>query len=252
MNGRCLCGHVSFTLRETPEGVVICRCPDCRRWSGNAWASVSVPLEALEVRGTPVWYRSSAHARRGFCGGCGASLFWQPVTEEMANGEMAGGERIAVSAGALDLPTGLSVLREEGDPADFQQAGPLPAEPRRLTGRCLCGGVTGRLAGPAGAVEACHCSQCRRMTGHHSASFGPVTELVLSGHTLRCRATGTGHWKFCGTCGSTIGFSRGEDTWVDAGFIDPPTGGRLTAHIFTAFKGDYYEIADGLPQAAER
>ncbi|OWJ77655.1 GFA family protein [Haematobacter missouriensis] len=66
MNGRCLCGHVSFTSRETPEGVVICRCADCRRWSGNAWASVSVPLEALEVRGTPVWYRSSVHAAAGF------------------------------------------------------------------------------------------------------------------------------------------------------------------------------------------
>ena len=124
MNGRCLCGHVSFTLRETPEGVVICRCADCRRWSGNAWASVSVRLEALEVRGAPVWFRSSAYARRGFCGGCGASLFWQPVTEDTA-----GGERIAVSAGALDLPTGVSVLREEGEAADFQQAGPLPAEP---------------------------------------------------------------------------------------------------------------------------
>ena len=90
------------------------------------------------------------------------------------------------------------------------------------------------------------------MTGHHSASFGPVTDLVLSGHTLRCHATQTGHWKFCGTCGSSIGFSRGEETWLDAGFIDPPTGGRLTAHIFTAFKGDYYRIMDGLPQAAER
>lgn len=64
--------------------------------------------------------------RRGFCGGCGASLFWQAVTEETADGKMPGGERIAVSAGALDLPTGLSVLREEGGPADFQQTDTSP------------------------------------------------------------------------------------------------------------------------------
>lgn len=258
MKGRCLCGKITFTLWEIPEGVVICRCGDCRRWSGNAWASVSVPLEALEMRGEPVWYRSSAHARRGFCGGCGSSLFWQPVSEpldepsgERTSGSATGG-RIAVAAGALELPTGLSVLREEGAPADFQQPGPLPSEPRRLTGRCLCGGVTGRLTGPAGAVEACHCSQCRRMTGHYSASFGPVMGLLLSGHTLRRNTTQTGQWLFCGACGSSIGFTRGEETWVDAGFIDPPSGGRLTEHIFTAFKGDYYAIHDGLPQAAER
>ena len=27
-----------------------------------------------------------------------------------------------------------------------------------------------------------------------------------------------------------------------------PTGTQLDIHIFTADKGDYYEIADGLPQ----
>ncbi|WP_158212526.1 hypothetical protein [Haematobacter missouriensis] len=48
------------------------------------------------------------------------------MTEETADGKMPGGERIAVSAGALDLPTGLSVLREEGGPADFQQTDTSP------------------------------------------------------------------------------------------------------------------------------
>ena len=38
-------------------------------------------------------------ARRGFCGTCGSSLFWQA----------AGGERIGITAGTLDPPTGLRV-----------------------------------------------------------------------------------------------------------------------------------------------
>ena len=37
---------------------------------------------------------------------------------------------------------------------------------------------------------------------------------------------------------------------VAAGAIDSPTGLRLQGHIFVADKGDYYEIADGLPQDA--
>jgi hypothetical protein len=33
------------------------------------------------------------------------------------------------------------------------------------------------------------------------------------------------------------------------GAFDAPTGTRLAKHIFVADKGDYYGIADGLPQS---
>lgn len=32
------------------------------------------------------------------------------------------------------------------------------------------------------------------------------------------------------------------------GAFDGPTGATLSMHIFTDKKGDYYDIADGLPQ----
>ncbi len=32
------------------------------------------------------------------------------------------------------------------------------------------------------------------------------------------------------------------------GALDEPTGLKLKKHIFVADKGDYYDIADGLPQ----
>jgi hypothetical protein len=44
--------------------------------------------------------RSHAEARRGFCGECGSSLFWDP----------AGEERISIAAGTLDPPTGLRII----------------------------------------------------------------------------------------------------------------------------------------------
>ena len=40
-------------------------------------------------------------------------------------------------------------------------------------------------------------------------------------------------------------------TVVSAGAITPPTGLRLEGHIYVADKGDYYDIADGLPQQAQ-
>lgn len=60
------------------------------------------------------WYDSSAHARRGFCGNCGASLFWAPARDGY----------VAISAGTLDQPSGLTTVRhvfvaEAGDYYDL-------------------------------------------------------------------------------------------------------------------------------------
>jgi hypothetical protein len=35
---------------------------------------------------------------------------------------------------------------------------------------------------------------------------------------------------------------------VAMGALDAPTGATIAKHIFTADKGDYYDICDGLPQ----
>jgi hypothetical protein len=50
-----------------------------------------------EARGLK-WYRSSDAARRGFCGECGASVFWERVA----------GDSVSIAAGTLDTPTGLT------------------------------------------------------------------------------------------------------------------------------------------------
>ena len=41
---------------------------------------------------------------------------------------------------------------------------------------------------------------------------------------------------------------KGDTIAVAMGAFDLPTGTALAMHIFVADKGDYYEIADGLPQ----
>jgi hypothetical protein len=55
---------------------------------------------------------------------------------------------------------------------------------------------------------------------------------------------------FCSVCGSALFWDPAGHDFIAVGMgaFDKPTGTHLEKHIFTADKGDYYEIADGLPQ----
>ncbi|MCX7643970.1 MAG: GFA family protein, partial [Rhodobacteraceae bacterium] len=56
---------------------------------------------------------------------------------------------------------------------------------------------------------------------------------------------------FCARCGASLWFRAADGAFsVEAGAIAGPTGGRLVRHIFTADRGDYYRLDDGLPQVA--
>ena len=75
--GSCLCGKIRFNITSAPTTVCICHCSICRRSvgaAGVAWASFA--HDSLEIDGEVSWHRSSSHARRGFCGACGTSLFF--------------------------------------------------------------------------------------------------------------------------------------------------------------------------------
>jgi hypothetical protein len=251
LSGSCLCGGVRFESDGPVRDVIVCHCGQCRRASGHCWAASSVPLDRFHLVGdeTLGWFRSSDAARRGFCRVCGASLFWQP------EGEV----RIAFAAGALDGPTGLAVERHifTTDAGDYYRPeGPPPAHAgtaARLDCSCLCGGVAFTLPGPAGPVTACHCRQCRKLSGHYSASFD-ADEAQL--HYLRrdteaeYETPAQGRRGFCTRCGSSLWFrsAKGEFS-VEAGCVTGPTGGLLAEHIFVRAKGDYYTIDDGLPQS---
>jgi hypothetical protein len=123
-----------------------------------------------------------------------------------------------------------------------------------LTASCLCGAVRFTLPRPAGPVTACHCAQCRRLSGHFSASFdaGEPAVTWLARDSLReYRTPGGATRGFCGTCGSSLWLrDAGGAFSVEAGCIDGPTGLALAGHIFTASRGDYYRLDDGLPRHA--
>ena len=120
-------------------------------------------------------------------------------------------------------------------------------------GYCLCRAVTVTVRGDLPAPDACHCFQCRRWSGHVWASTDvPREDLQVEGEDrVRWFASSEKVRRgFCGDCGSVMfwdvaGRSR---IAVAMGVFETPTGSRLAKHIFTADKGDYYEIAADAPQ----
>jgi hypothetical protein len=121
------------------------------------------------------------------------------------------------------------------------------------TGSCLCGGVAFEISGDMTPPSVCHCSQCRRQSGHvWSSTCVPQQALTLTAQeSLRWYAASTTAKRgFCATCGSFLFWKHNDedDISISMGVLDAPTGLKLDRHIFTADKGDYYDIADGLLQ----
>ena len=250
MRGACLCDGVVFEATPPLRDVVACHCTQCRKQSGHYWAATSVPhdrFRLIEDRGLR-WFRASPEATRGFCRDCGAFLFWQPEGEA----------RISFAAGALEEATGLTVEghwfgADAGDYYAPEGPPPAPSQAETLHGRCLCGANRFTLPGPMGKVTACHCTQCRKLSGHYSASFD-VEEGALTWqarHVAEYMTPGGGQRGHCPDCGSSLWFRAADGAFsVEAGAVDNPTGGQLARHIYTADKGDYYALDDGLPRFA--
>ena len=118
-----------------------------------------------------------------------------------------------------------------------------------FTGRCLCGAVTFKGRWGDDPLRACHCSQCRRWSGHVWAATA-ARELTLDGPVRWYPSSDKAERGFCPECGSSLFWRRtgSPEYEVAAGAIDAPTGLTLAGHIYVADKGDYYPIADGLPQ----
>jgi hypothetical protein len=121
------------------------------------------------------------------------------------------------------------------------------------TGQCLCGKVRFRTRGHLRGVVYCHCTQCRRQTGHHYAATNvAAAQLDIEGVDALTwyRASEFACRGFCATCGSALFWKRdgADDVSVMAGAFDRPSALRAAKHIFVADKGDYYDITDDLPR----
>jgi hypothetical protein len=119
--GGCLCGAVRFEVLGPLRDVVLCHCGECRRWGGHVTAMTAAEAAHLRfvIDSGLRWVdspESAARARRGFCGECGASLFWDAPDRET----------ISIAAGVLDEPTGLRTTSQiyTEDAGDYYEIDP--------------------------------------------------------------------------------------------------------------------------------
>jgi hypothetical protein len=116
--GGCQCGAVRYRVEGRMRDVVACHCGQCRRWHGHSPGYSAARWSQVDLQGAQniKWLVSSENARRGFCGTCGSSLFWEPK----------GKGTVSINAGTLDAPTGLKTVRQifVADKGDYYDLDP--------------------------------------------------------------------------------------------------------------------------------
>ena len=125
-----------------------------------------------------------------------------------------------------------------------------------VKGSCECQGVVFELIGELRDVVFCHCSQCRKTSGHYWAAT-----QVSKGNLNLIKATSLSWYDssdkarrgFCSVCGSSMFYERKgiDKISVSAGSLEIPTTLDRMRHIYVTSKGDYYDISDDLPQFEE-
>jgi hypothetical protein len=103
INGRCLCGAVSFEVVNAFEKLFLCSCDQCRQITGSAFASnLFVGVEGfawLKGAGDIVRYQMPGRdISKSFCRVCGAGVPW-------ASGDAT---KMIVPAGALSEPVNVA------------------------------------------------------------------------------------------------------------------------------------------------
>lgn len=106
-------------------------------------------------------------------------------------------------------------------------------QPRRLAdtgrprdGRCLCGEIELRIAGPIADILHCHCDNCRRISGNYVAASRVAfddLEVVDPGDRLGWHHLPYARYGFCSGCGSTLFFvanDRADMAAVMVGVLD--------------------------------
>jgi hypothetical protein len=105
-------------------------------------------------------------------------------------------------------------------------------------------------------VVDCHCTMCRRTSGHFAAFTATLPEnlVLIESKGLRWyRSSASARRGFCKKCGSNLlwELASGGRVSIAAGTLDLPTGLETVFHVFVEDAGDYYTISDDLPQRTD-
>ena len=115
------------------------------------------------------------------------------------------------------------------------------------------GAIKIELPKPLRDVIACHCGQSCKLACHYwAATAMPTEKLVFHSNARLQWYQSSQHIQrgFRNICGSNLFYDHEQrpEIAISPGALEDQDELSLTAHIFTASKGDYYEICDQLPQ----
>ncbi len=122
------------------------------------------------------------------------------------------------------------------------------------TGGCFCGRVRYEITAPLRAARSCHCSRCRKAfsgAGSAYAEVEPGAFAWTSGEDGLVRYESVPGWglAFCGTCGTTLCGTHGDDVHgVTLGSVDGDPGVQIEMHIFVGSRAPWDHIGGDAPQ----
>ena len=122
-------------------------------------------------------------------------------------------------------------------------------EGARLAGRCLCGAVT-FTATPQGGMHACHCENCRRISGGVSLSVNCGDSLEVVGPVATYDSSEWAERQFCPACGSGLFWrlKAGGMTMVSVQAFDDPGAFGFESEIYIDSKPANYDFAGDRPR----
>ncbi len=125
-----------------------------------------------------------------------------------------------------------------------------------IKGSCLCGRCGYEAEEAFFEVLHCHCSICRKIHGAAFATYGGVSvdtfKWVCDLDNLKIFQSSTRVTRyFCHSCGSLLASkdqSQANIIYLSLGGVDSTIQVSPEYHQFVAFKADWHEIDDDLPQ----
>jgi hypothetical protein len=110
LDGRCLCGSITYTCDAEPAMTAVCHCRNCQRSTGTSFSLVvAAPKAAFQLSGDTlgtfqtVGEEHGMAADRRFCTACGSPV----ITESPLMPDM-----VLIKAGTLDDPSWLEPQME--------------------------------------------------------------------------------------------------------------------------------------------
>ena len=102
LKGSCLCGSIKFSTEGNHRNIINCHCSYCMKTHGHYGAYTTIDEQNIKFikKNNLKWFRSSKRAKRGFCGKCGASIFFKVLKTK----------KICIAAGMFDKPVKLKTI----------------------------------------------------------------------------------------------------------------------------------------------